>query len=87
MSGSKRVLLGVVCLLWSVPGAGQELHGFVEALNGVRLVDGSGFERGSYTAREARLMKRFGTWIKSVKSSRLRAMEVLLDDWLRSAQD
>lgn len=40
-----------------------------------------------YTAREARLMRRFGIWIKSVKSNRIGAMEVLLDDWLRSAKD
>ena len=39
-----------------------------------------------YTPREARLMKQFGTWIRSVKSSRLRAMEVLLEDWMRSAK-
>ena len=39
-----------------------------------------------YTPREARLINRFATWIKSVEPTRLRAMEVLLEDWLRSAQ-
>jgi hypothetical protein len=34
---------------------GQEIHGFVEALNGVRTVEGSGFDEGSYTSRETRL--------------------------------
>lgn len=45
---------------------------------------GAGPER--YTPREIRLLRRFGLWLKSVEPSRVRAMEVILDDLTRAAE-
>ncbi|MBD3334279.1 MAG: hypothetical protein GF355_02080 [Candidatus Eisenbacteria bacterium] len=42
-------------LLGSQALEAQELHGFVEGLQGVRTAEAPRFERGSYTARESRL--------------------------------
>jgi len=37
-----------------------------------------------YTPREVRLLQRLATWMKTVGPERLRAMEILLDDLMRS---
>ena len=77
-------------VLRGTPGARDELFGLV--YGELRRLARSYMrgERNGHTLqptpREARLLKRFGTWIKSVKPSRLRAMEILLDDWLQSAK-
>ena len=57
------------------------------------LLDSIGSEARSsrdddrYTPRQALLIRQFGTWVKLVEPDRLRAMEILLGDWLRSAQE
>ena len=33
-----------------------------------------------YSPREIKLLRRFATWMKTVNSDRLRAMEILLED-------
>jgi hypothetical protein len=48
-------LLAGSLLLGPGPSAAQEIHGFVEGLNGVRTDRGGGFEDWTYTARESRL--------------------------------
>ena len=35
---------------------------------------------GHFTAREVRLIRRFATWVEEAPATRLRAMEVLLED-------
>jgi hypothetical protein len=52
--------VAVLLALFLAPrtSSGQEVHGFVEGLNGVRTTSGSGFEEGTYTARETRLQLR-----------------------------
>lgn len=39
-----------------------------------------------YTPREIRLLRRFGMWLKSVEPSRVRAMELFLDDLTQAAE-
>lgn len=56
------VLFLAAAMMIPLTGWGQEIHGFVEGLNGVRTTEGSGFEEGSYTARETRLQLRINDY-------------------------
>ena len=40
-----------------------------------------------YSPREVRLLRRFAVWLKSAEPSRVRAIEVLLDDLMRAADE
>ncbi|MGD8277857.1 MAG: helix-turn-helix transcriptional regulator [Gemmatimonadota bacterium] len=37
----------------------------------------------SYTPRQVRLLRRLARWMRTVRDDRLRAMEILLEDWQR----
>ncbi|MBU1699853.1 MAG: hypothetical protein KJ970_14290 [Candidatus Eisenbacteria bacterium] len=59
-----KVLTVLVLAAVMIPSAGwgQEIHGFIEGLNGVRLTEGGGFDEGSYTARETRFQLRLNDY-------------------------
>jgi hypothetical protein len=55
-------LILAAAIVIPMKGWGQEIHGFVEGLNGVRTTEGDGFKEGSYTARGTRLQLRINDY-------------------------
>ncbi len=43
-------------------------------------------DREHYSPREVKLLRRFARWLKTVEPDRKRAMEILVEDLLRSAE-
>jgi transcriptional regulator with XRE-family HTH domain len=68
---------------------GKRPHGPCPVTAGRCLLDmiAAEADHEHYSPREVRLLRRFAAWLKSAEPSRVRAIEVLLDDLMRAADE